>query len=435
MSTPSTPAQPRPEPPRPDPRGARAGEPGPGQTVGSVLGWVLARAAERHWSVLRPAEQLVALVHPDAPVLRQAVLARARARLHTGAGAQSRARERRAVATLTVALNLTEDHRPAHSPALAGLGPVDDADRHAPALGRLAEFLRPGCFPADREALVDVAVHHHATTGAAAAAEPARRPRLRRPGRGEARGPSPHAAEVTAVNRTAADSGDDDRDPAAVRVLLVEDDPSLHTPLARALRREGFTVHVATTGRGALAALAPTPDLVLLDVGLPDLNGLAVCRRIRARGNDVPVLMLTARAGELDPAVGGYAGADDYLTKPFRLTTLLERIHTLLTDHGTTPAGIAPAGTAPAGTRTDAADAAADHDAQVGDIAAMAAAILRRYHAGDDIGEILLDAISTAQDRLDARAQFDVLDDNAPSTWEATPLADYLALHRARRGP
>ena len=114
------------------------------------------------------------------------------------------------------------------------------------------------------------------------------------------------------------------------RVLLAEDDPAISEPLARALGREGYDVEVRADGSGALEAVADGVDLVLLDLGLPDLDGLEVCRRIRAQGFTAPVLVLTARADEVDLVVGLDAGADDYVTKPFRLAELLARVRALL---------------------------------------------------------------------------------------------------------
>jgi DNA-binding response OmpR family regulator len=114
-------------------------------------------------------------------------------------------------------------------------------------------------------------------------------------------------------------------------VLLAEDDPAISEPLARALRREGYDVDVASDGPGTLeAAKAGGVDLIVLDIGLPKLDGLEVCRRIRSLGQSVPVLILTARADEVDTVIGLDAGADDYVTKPFRLAELLARVRALL---------------------------------------------------------------------------------------------------------
>ncbi len=122
------------------------------------------------------------------------------------------------------------------------------------------------------------------------------------------------------------------------RVLLAEDDPSISEPLARALGREGYEVTVSPDGASAVAAAASGVDLVVLDLGLPDIDGLEVCRRIRADGLLSPVLILTARADEVDTVVGLDAGADDYVTKPFRLAELLARVRALLRRGGNEPA-------------------------------------------------------------------------------------------------
>jgi DNA-binding response OmpR family regulator len=117
---------------------------------------------------------------------------------------------------------------------------------------------------------------------------------------------------------------------AVARLLLVEDDASIAEPLMAALRREGHDVEWSSTGATGLASAGPEVDLVLLDLGLPDLDGLEVCRQLRTRLPDLPVLMLTARAEEVDAVVGLDAGADDYVTKPFRLAELMARIRAAL---------------------------------------------------------------------------------------------------------
>ncbi|MBM6402928.1 response regulator transcription factor [Phycicoccus sp. CSK15P-2] len=114
------------------------------------------------------------------------------------------------------------------------------------------------------------------------------------------------------------------------KVLLAEDDPAISDPLARALRREGYDVEVCVDGQSALDHALRQPDLVVLDLGLPTMDGLEVCRRLRQEGSTVPVLVLTARADEVDTVVGLDAGADDYVTKPFRLAELLARARALL---------------------------------------------------------------------------------------------------------
>ncbi len=114
-------------------------------------------------------------------------------------------------------------------------------------------------------------------------------------------------------------------------VLLAEDDLAIADPLSRALHREGYQVQVVSDGHAALeVASTGHADLLVLDLGLPGLDGLDVCRRLRAAGRGIPVLMLTARADEVDFVVGLDAGADDYVAKPFRLAELLARIRALL---------------------------------------------------------------------------------------------------------
>jgi DNA-binding response OmpR family regulator len=130
-------------------------------------------------------------------------------------------------------------------------------------------------------------------------------------------------------------------DALMTRVLLVEDDRAISEPLARALRREGYDVDVRADGVAALEGAKENPDLVVLDLGLPLVDGLEVCRRIRADGSQVPVLILTARSDEVDLVVGLDAGADDYVTKPFRLAELLARVRALLRRH---PIGVGGAG-------------------------------------------------------------------------------------------
>jgi DNA-binding response OmpR family regulator len=117
------------------------------------------------------------------------------------------------------------------------------------------------------------------------------------------------------------------------RILLAEDDSAIADPLARALGREGYEVAVYGTGQGVLSA-PQGADLVILDLGLPDVDGLDVARVLRARGLSIPILILTARADEVDLVVGLDAGADDYVTKPFRLAELLARVRALLRRSG-----------------------------------------------------------------------------------------------------
>lgn len=133
------------------------------------------------------------------------------------------------------------------------------------------------------------------------------------------------------------------------RVLLAEDDASISEPLARALRREGYDVEVREDGPTALdAGLQGNIDLVVLDLGLPGMDGLEVCRRLRNEGHSFPILVLTARADEVDTVVGLDAGADDYVTKPFDGAVLVARIRAVLRrfGHASGPDDRAGAGTA-----------------------------------------------------------------------------------------
>ncbi len=112
-------------------------------------------------------------------------------------------------------------------------------------------------------------------------------------------------------------------------VLLAEDDAAIAEPLSRALQREGHHVVVVADGPEALRH-ASDVDLLVLDLGLPGMDGLDVCRRLRRSRPDLPVLMLTARTDEVDFVVGLDAGADDYVGKPFRLAELMARVRALL---------------------------------------------------------------------------------------------------------
>jgi two-component system response regulator MprA len=114
-------------------------------------------------------------------------------------------------------------------------------------------------------------------------------------------------------------------------VLVVDDDPGVRNAVGRALEFEGYGVDRASDGQEALEILARTePDAVVLDVAMPRLDGLEVCRRLRANGSTLPVLVLTARHQVTDRVAGLDAGADDYLVKPFALEELLARLRALL---------------------------------------------------------------------------------------------------------
>jgi len=113
-------------------------------------------------------------------------------------------------------------------------------------------------------------------------------------------------------------------------ILVVDDEPTLRETLAEALEQDGLRVITAADGRAALERFrAESPDLVLLDLMLPELSGIEVCRILR-RESAVPIIMLTAKDGEIDKVVGLELGADDYVTKPFSLRELMARIRTQL---------------------------------------------------------------------------------------------------------
>lgn len=118
---------------------------------------------------------------------------------------------------------------------------------------------------------------------------------------------------------------------AGERILIVEDERAVARGLEYALTAEGFSVVWANTGHKALAAAtSDNPQLIVLDIRLPDINGFDVCRQLRAEGKRQPILMLTARDDELDKVLGLELGADDYLVKPYSLRELISRIRALL---------------------------------------------------------------------------------------------------------
>jgi two-component system response regulator MprA len=125
-----------------------------------------------------------------------------------------------------------------------------------------------------------------------------------------------------------------------MRILVVDDERAVRDSLRRALTLEGYDVELASDGEEALSLIegpAAEPDAVVLDVLMPRLNGLDVCKRLRAAGNRIPVLMLTARDQVEDRVAGLDAGADDYVVKPFALEELLARVRALLRRSGAAP--------------------------------------------------------------------------------------------------
>src|SRR5580765_5099327 len=126
------------------------------------------------------------------------------------------------------------------------------------------------------------------------------------------------------------------------RILIVDDEPSILATMAPLLRARGYEVSTATTGHAALQAVdRQPPQLVILDLGLPDLDGIEVCRRLR-EGRAVPILVLSARGAEQDKVAALDAGADDYVTKPFGAEELLARVRVALrrVEGGVAAAGI-----------------------------------------------------------------------------------------------
>ncbi|HEX9774545.1 MAG TPA: response regulator transcription factor [Actinomycetota bacterium] len=116
-----------------------------------------------------------------------------------------------------------------------------------------------------------------------------------------------------------------------MHILVIEDDPALRTALERALKLEGYAVTLAADGRRGLESMRDVaPDLIVLDLGLPDMDGLGISRSLRAAGDRTPILMLTARAAVSERVEGLDAGADDYVVKPFAIDELFARVRALL---------------------------------------------------------------------------------------------------------
>jgi DNA-binding response OmpR family regulator len=187
----------------------------------------------------------------------------------------------------------------------------------------------------------------------------------------------------------------------AQRVLVVEDEEDIAFPLVRTLEREGYDVHWVDNGQKALDSLLADPaEVVILDLGLPDFDGLEVCRRAREAGYEGAIMIVTARAGELDRVVGLDYGADDYLAKPFGLAELQARVRALLR-RTTGPASLA------------AAEAEADGGLRI-DVAA------RRVYAGEDEVPLtgkefeVLNILAANRDKVVSRGRLmaDVWDEN-----------------------
>jgi two-component system response regulator MprA len=156
-----------------------------------------------------------------------------------------------------------------------------------------------------------------------------------------------------------------------VLVLVVDDDPAIRRALERALSAEGYGVALAEDGEQAVERVAfePEPDLVLLDLGLPDIDGVKIVERLRAEGNEIPILVLTARQALTDRVAGLDAGADDYLAKPFELDELLARVRALTRRSRATSAADAGAlGGANAANATNLANRSQTNEISVADL-------------------------------------------------------------------
>ena len=187
------------------------------------------------------------------------------------------------------------------------------------------------------------------------------------------------------------------------RVLVVEDEEDIAFPLVRTLEREGYTVTWVMDGEAALAQLQKEQeDVVILDLGLPDMDGLEVCRKARDAGYEGAIMIVTTRGGELDRVVGLDYGADDYLAKPFGLAELQARVRALLRRTGSS------------GAAGDEADPEVDPDALRIDVAA------RRVYAGSEEISLtgkefeVLNILAANRDKVVSRGRLmaDVWDEN-----------------------
>jgi two-component system response regulator MprA len=153
-------------------------------------------------------------------------------------------------------------------------------------------------------------------------------------------------------------------------VLVVDDDPAIRRALERALSAEGYGVALAEDGEQALERVAfePEPDVILLDLGLPDVDGVKIVEQLRADGNEIPILVLTARQALTDRVAGLDAGADDYLAKPFELDELLARVRALTRRSRATAADAGALGAANAANATNLANQPQTNEISVADL-------------------------------------------------------------------
>jgi two-component system response regulator MprA len=155
-----------------------------------------------------------------------------------------------------------------------------------------------------------------------------------------------------------------------VLVLVVDDDSAIRRALERALSAEGYGVALAEDGEQALERVAfePEPDVILLDLGLPDVDGVKIVEQLRADGNEIPILVLTARQALTDRVAGLDAGADDYLAKPFELDELLARVRALTRRSRATAADAGALGAANAANATNLANQSQTNEISVADL-------------------------------------------------------------------
>ncbi|HEY3108322.1 MAG TPA: response regulator transcription factor [Chloroflexota bacterium] len=183
------------------------------------------------------------------------------------------------------------------------------------------------------------------------------------------------------------------------RILVVDDEPSLVASLSYSLGRAGFQVRIATDGPGALeVAQEIDPDLIVLDVMLPGLDGFEVCRRLRAR-TTAPILMLTARDDPMDRVVGLEVGADDYVTKPFSVRELVARINAQLRRASILSGEAGPTGRPPSDETIDVGPLVVDAGRRIATLAGQRLALKRREF--DLLAYLALNAgIVLSRDRL-----------------------------------
>jgi two-component system catabolic regulation response regulator CreB len=213
-------------------------------------------------------------------------------------------------------------------------------------------------------------------------------------------------------------------------ILIVEDEQAIADSIAYALRTDGFTPLHVTLGEQALAAMraVPAPLLVVLDVGLPDMSGLEVCRRLR-QFSDAPIMFLTARSDEIDRIVGLEIGADDYVTKPFSPRELVARIRVILRRMTPAATAVTPAVTAAAAAAAAGAASAFEHRAPEARILFRGQPLdLTRYEY------LLLKTLLEHPSHVLARAQLmDRVWTDAPDTLERTVDAHIKSLRAKLR--